>query len=107
MKTFDEFMREGGIFVEILSFIPVWQVIRHAPGEIFETPGSCLDGVGVVIDQSDCSVRSAALRPSCAPRAACCRFAKLVCLDFILKKKSIRNACLFWCVLPHSLIRKV
>ena len=33
MKTFDEFMREGGIFVEILSSIPVWQVIRHMPGE--------------------------------------------------------------------------
>ena len=33
MKTFDEFTREGDIFVEILSLIPVWQVIRHAPGE--------------------------------------------------------------------------
>ena len=56
MKTFDEFMREGGIFVEILSSIP------HTPcaGGIFETPGSSLDGVGVLIDQSDCSVRSAA-----------------------------------------------
>ena len=32
VKTFDEFMREGGIFVES-SPISVWQVIRHAPGE--------------------------------------------------------------------------
>ena len=50
MKTFDEFMKEGGIFVEILSSILSGRSYTTRRRN-FETPGSSIDGVGVLIDQ--------------------------------------------------------
>ena len=110
MKTFDD--REGH-FVEILSFIPVWQVIP-TPTRVFETPGSSLDGVRL---SSNLPIRFQRARET-LPGSSCAasNWSGLV-LRLVLRSLSdltsnsrkmvTKKACLCLCVLPHSLIRKV